>query len=324
MTPAPGPRHEHVVSGVDGAARVVDYMKDRLAVVPVTEIGDLITSGFVNIVRGEVAISARTFDPVANGDRIDIDAEALTRLEASARWNPPWDHALTIRFEDDDLLVVEKPAGMHVHPLGDKREHTLINALVHHAGARPGSPWAGWRPHVVQRLDCVVSGLLAVAKNAAAKDVFVRAQKKREIVRTYSAMVTGVVAADDGVVNAPLGREPGRGYRRAIVAVDDGGLTAVTRWRVLERLGDRTLLEVHPETGRTHQIRVHLASLGHPIVGDHLYARSSADGVRLGEAEVTPIALHSTRLRLRHPRSGVVMEWESVPELNRPPYAFIS
>jgi 23S rRNA pseudouridine1911/1915/1917 synthase len=324
MSPAPGPRHEHVVSGVDGAARVVDYMKDRLAVVPVTEIGDLITSGFVNIVRDGVVVLARTFDPVTNGVRIDIDAAALARLEAAARWNPPWDQALPIRFEDEDLLVVEKPAGMHVHPLGDKREHTLINALVHHAGARPGKPWAGWRPHVVQRLDCVVSGLLAVAKNAAAKDVFVRAQKKREIVRTYSAMVTAIVESDEGVVDAPLGREPGRGYRRAIVAVEDGGLTAITRWKVLERFGDRTLLEVHPETGRTHQIRVHLAGLGHPIVGDHLYASPGTDGVRLGEAEVTPIALHSTRLRLRHPRSGVVMEWESVPAFHQPPYAFIS
>ncbi len=313
MTSATGQRLEHVVSGVAGAARLVDYMKDRLAVVPVTEIGDLITCGFVRIVRAGAEVPTRTFDPVVNGDRIDIEAAALARLEASSRWNPPWDHVLPIRFEDDDLLVVEKPAGMHVHPLGDKRENTLINALVHNAGGRPGAPWAGWRPHVVQRLDCVVSGLLAVAKNAAAKDVFVRAQKKREIVRTYRAMVTGCVESDEGVVDAPLGREPGRGYRRAIVATEDGGLAAVTRWSVVERLADRTLVEVYPETGRTHQIRVHLASLGHPIVGDHLYASHPAESGRLGEAEVLPIALHSTRLRLRHPRSGETLEWESTP-----------
>ena len=255
----------------------------------------------------------RTIDLVANGDTISIDSAELARLEASARWNPPWDHELAILHEDDELVVLDKPAGMHVHPLGDRREHTLVNALVHHAGGRSGGAWAAWRPHVVQRLDCVVSGVLVVAKNATAKAALVRAQKKREIVRTYRALVVGRVADDEGVIDAPLGREPGRGYRRAVVAEEQGGRPALTRWKVVERFDGSTLVELEPETGRTHQLRAHLASIGHPIVDDHLYAQRSPaeEPLRLGDAPMAPIALHATHLALRHPRSGESLGFDS-------------
>ena len=313
--PMTRPHPTHTVTGLVGVSRLVDYMKDRLALVPVTEVGDLITSGFVGVSARDDEVRGRTIDLVANGDRITIDPAALARLESGARWNPPWDHALSILHEDDDVVVVEKPAGMHVHPLGDRREHTLVNALVHHAGGRSGEAWAAWRPHVVQRLDCVVSGVLVVAKSAGAKAALVRAQKKREIVRTYRALVVGRVAADDGVIDAPLGREPGRGYRRAVLAVELGGRPAVTRWNVVERFEDRTLVELRPETGRTHQLRAHLASIGHPIVDDHLYSRIPAveEPARLGDGPMSPIALHATRLSLRHPHSGDVLEFVSPP-----------
>ena len=114
-------RVDHVVRGVAGVARLVDYLKERLALVPVTEVGDLITSGFVMIGIGDGEVSGRTGDLVADGDRISIAERALAALEASGRWNPPWQQPLTMRHEDDDLIVVEKPAGMHVHPLGDRR-----------------------------------------------------------------------------------------------------------------------------------------------------------------------------------------------------------
>lgn len=329
-------RSEHVVSGVGGTTRLVDYLKARLALVPVTEVGDLITAGFVRIAAGKGdEIPGRTADLVADGDRIAIDAGALRALEESLRWNPPWSSALTILFEDDDLIVVDKPAPLHVHPLGDRREHTLVNALVHHAGGRSGGPWARWRPHVVQRLDAVVSGLLVIAKSSGAKAALVVAQKKRELARTYVALVAGDVRDDSGVIDAPLGREPGRGYRRCVLAERDGGRPAITRWKVLERSGRGTLLEVQPLTGRTHQIRAHLAHLGHPIVGDALYESSAArraggsprdpQAHRAGDLDeaaparigddpanpVTPIALHATRLAFRHPGTGDALEFVS-------------
>lgn len=314
---------EHIVSGLATPMRLVDYMKARLTLVPVTEVGDLITSGFVAVTCSGQRRTGRTTDPLASHDRIDINSAALGSLLERGRWNPPWSPpwapAIRLVHEDDDILVVDKPGCLHVHPLGDRREHTLVNALVHHAGGRAEHPWASWRPHVVQRLDFVVSGLLVVAKNAHAKDMLVRAHKRHELQRVYHAMVAGEVAGEDGVIDAPLGREPGRGYRRATVPVQDGGQAAVTKWRVLARFGDRTRLEVLPQTGRTHQIRAHLAGIGHPIVGDTLYA-SSFEPSRIGDAPslaAAAIALHSTHLRLAHPRSAAELEFYSEPPFAR-------
>ncbi len=318
----------HAVSGLARSARLFDYLADRLALVPMKEVGDLITGGAVSLSHAGALRAGRTFDPVHEGDVIVIATPALEDLRRRGRWNAPWQTRLRILLEDDDLLVVDKPAGTHVHPLGERRGRTLVNALVHHAGGRGDHPWAAWRPHVVQRLDRPVSGLILVARHAVAKAALVREQKAGRLARSYRAMVSGRVEDDSGVITRPIGREPGPGFRPMRVAPNGEGRRALTRWNVIERFEDRSLIELHPETGRTHQLRVHLAWFGHAILGDSLYggppgsldstAASSPGGrnaaaTRAGQshAPVDAIALRATAIRFHHPRDGRLIEVQS-------------
>ena len=203
---------------------------------------------------------------------------------------------LTIVHEDDDVLVIDKPAGLVVHPGSGNWAGTLLNALLHHAPRLGELARAG----IVHRLDKDTSGLLVVAKNEAAQLGLVRQLQERSVKRIYLALVRGRVAAP-GTVEAPIGRHPVHRTRMAVVA---GGKPAVTHYRVRELLPEHTLLECELETGRTHQIRVHLTSIGHPIEGDPVYARRGA--VKLGRQ-----ALHAWKLGFRHPRSGASVRFES-------------
>jgi len=239
--------------------KLVDHAKDHLIVVPVAAIGGLISAGAIRIGGRIGAIN----DEVGPADVVTVDAAAIAALVI-----PPEPLSLVIVHEDDELVICDKPAGMHVHPLGEYRVGTLLNALLWHAGARPDRPWGAWRPRPLHRLDRAASGLMAFGKTV----------REHEVERRYRALVQGRIEADAGTIDAPLGRDPANDYRRTIRA---DGQRAVTHWRVIERHADQTLVELALETGRTHQIRAHLASIDHPIVGDSLYAGGGPASARI-------------------------------------------
>jgi 23S rRNA pseudouridine1911/1915/1917 synthase len=233
-----------------------------------------------------------------------VEVALAPRIEESAF--RPEALALDIVHEDDDVLVVDKPAGLVVHPGSGNWAGTLLNALLHHAPALTNLARAG----IVHRLDKDTSGLLVVAKNEPAQLALVRQLQARTVKRTYLALVRGKVKAP-GTIDAPIGRHPVHRTRMAVVS---GGKPAVTHFRVRKALAAHTLLECDLETGRTHQIRVHLASIGHPLEGDKVYAgRGEKQGVDPDRRRfaITRQALHAWKLAFTHPRTGKPVSFES-------------
>ena len=244
---------------------------------------------------GRVTVDGRAAAPtsrVRGGEQVVVRAESDPREMA----HRPEAMALSIVAEDEALLVVDKPAGLVVHPGSGNWDGTLLNALLHHAPQLAGVPRAG----IVHRLDKDTSGLLVVAKTLTAQTALVRQLQARTVTREYLALAAGDLTRGD-TVDAPIGRHPTRRTTMAVVAT---GKPARTHFAVLERFGVATLLRCRLETGRTHQIRVHLASLGHPLVGDPAYGRK-------GPVPFSRQALHAARLALVHPLSGHSCEWES-------------
>lgn len=281
----------------------------------------LIENGQVLVNTGREKASYK----LEGGERIEIEGEPhLAPLKAEAE-----DIPLSIVYEDDDIAVIDKPAGMTVHAGAGDAEHnrgTLVNALLFHLGQNlsAGSPAAVPRPGIVHRLDKETSGLIMVAKNDAAHRGLADLFANRSLTKTYLALVHGTLPKDEGTVDLPIARDPIRRTRMTHKrSLEQGARPAVSHWRVLERIGSKTepgpwgtftLLEVTIETGRTHQIRVHLSALGYPVVGDTLYGAPGRlkrpGGARAqpeGEAAPAPERnfLHAAELELKHPRTGV-------------------
>ena len=221
--------------------------------------------------------------------------------EPTAAHNAPQDIPLTVVFEDEHLLVVDKPAGLVVHPAAGNLDGTLVNALLHHCAGQLSGIGGVARPGIVHRIDKDTSGLLVIAKTDVAHEGLAKQFAAHSIDRRYLAIVSGVPKASHGIVDAPLARSA---TNRKKIAIVEGkrGKRAVTHWRRLEVLRDAALVECRLETGRTHQVRVHMASLGHPLVGDPVYGRSGkTHGKLLKELGFHRQALHAAELGFTHP-----------------------
>ena len=254
---------------------------------------------------------------VRDGDRVRVE---IPEPEPTALIPEPL--PLAIVHEDADLIVLEKPAGLVVHPGAGVRHGTLVHALLHRDPAIATVGGAS-RPGIVHRLDKDTSGLLVVARSARAYRALVEALRAREVKRTYHALVWGEPRLTGGVIETAMGRHPRERKRMAVLP--RGGKPARTRWRVVERLGIASLLEVQLDTGRTHQIRVHMAHLGHPVVGDGVYGGRGKKLLSLRESErslATELlkslprqGLHATALELKHPVTGTRFAFASaLPE----------
>ena len=215
--------------------------------------------------------------------------------------NEPQEIPLPIVYEDEHLLVVDKPAGLVVHPAAGNRDGTLVNALLHHCGGSLSGIGGVARPGIVHRIDKDTSGLLVVAKHDKAHEGLARQFATHSIDRRYLAIVSGVPRQAEGIVDAPLARSPQN--RKKIAIVKEGrGKRAVTHWTRLELLNDAALVECRLETGRTHQVRVHMASIGHPLVGDPVYGRGkSVHRDLLNQLDFRRQALHAAHLGFVHP-----------------------
>ncbi|TZF90867.1 23S rRNA pseudouridine(1911/1915/1917) synthase RluD [Cognatilysobacter lacus] len=240
---------------------------------------------------------ARPRDPVKGGELVTVDAEVGVRVDAAAE-----DIALDVLYEDADVIVIDKPAGLVVHPGAGNPAGTLVNALLHRDASLCALPRAG----IVHRLDKDTSGVMVVARTLQAHTALVDQLSAREVHRQYLAVVVGALVSG-GTANAPIERHP---RDRLRMAVREDGKDAVTHFRLRERFRAHTLLECRLETGRTHQIRVHMAHLKHPIVGDQLYGgplklpRGSSEETISALRGFKRQALHAETLEFRHPATG--------------------
>jgi 23S rRNA pseudouridine1911/1915/1917 synthase len=270
--------------------RLDRYLSQELPDLSRSRIQQLIEQG--NVRLNEKVCTTKKI-PVKAGDRISVEIPEVTPLELQAQ-----DIPLDILYEDEQLLILNKPAGLVVHPAPGHPDGTLVNALLAHCPHLPGIGGVQ-RPGIVHRLDKDTTGAIAIAKTDIAYHSLQAQLQAKTARREYLGVVYGAPKATYDIIDLPIGRHPQDRKKMAIVPIEKGGKSAVTHWQVRERLGNYTLIHFQLETGRTHQIRVHSAKIGHPIVGDPLYGSGRSVGVNLpGQA------LHAWRLKLQHPISG--------------------
>ena len=265
------------------------------------------------IEQGHVRVNGHTVKPTHSpraGEQIEIHWPEVEPAEAR-----PEEIPLDILFEDRSLLVLNKPAGLVVHPAAGHEEHTLGNALLHHCRGSLSGIGGVARPGIVHRLDKETSGCLVIAKNDGTHLALSRQFAAREVGKIYNAILCGELARDSGEIRAAIARHPTHRKRMA-VRDDDSGRAAHTTYRVLERLNSATFVEAQLHTGRTHQIRVHFQFLGHPLVGDITYgARQNKKLVELTGYEPPRVMLHARELSFIHPRTENEMSFEApLPE----------
>ncbi len=259
---------------------------------------ELIDGGKVTV-NGKLA---KKSNKVMTGNEVSVELPELSEPEAL-----PEDIPLDIVYEDDDLLVVNKPKGMVVHPAPGNPNGTLVNALLYHCKGSLSGINGVMRPGIVHRIDKDTSGLLIVAKNDVAHRSLAEQIKEHSFTREYRAVVYGNLKQDSGTVNAPIGRDPKNRQRMAIVYVNSK--PAVTHYEVLQRFEGFTYIKCRLETGRTHQIRIHMASLGHPIAGDPVYGPKKVITKLQGQC------LHAGLIGFIHPKTKEYLEFTSeVPE----------
>ena len=262
------------------------------------------------IEEGHIRVNSKTVKPTHHpraGEKIEVHWP-----EAKPAMAQPEKIPLDILFEDKSLLVVNKPAGLVVHPAAGHEEHTLVNALLHHCKNSLSGIGGVARPGIVHRLDKETSGCLVVAKNDETHLALSEQFASREVKKIYHAIVCGALARESGEIHAAIARHPTHRKRMA-ANDDDSGRAAHTSWRVLEKLNSATLVEAQIHTGRTHQIRVHFQFIGHPLVGDDTYgARQNARLKELTNYAAPRVMLHARELSFIHPRTEKEMNFESL------------
>lgn len=298
------PTHSYSATGGDVRTRLDVFLAERCPELTRSAVKNLLEKGLV-LVNGS---SAKAGYRLHDGDRVDVEVPQADTSELAGE-----DIPLDILYEDSEIIIINKPSGLVVHPGAGVRCGTLVNALAHHTRelSSVGGPQ---RPGIVHRLDKDTTGVLAVAKNDASHASLALQFKEHSTTRRYVALVWGIVKDDEGEIDLPLGRDVT--HRKKISIRTRKSRHALTRYRVLSRYSFMSLVELTPLTGRTHQLRVHLAAINHPVAGDPLYCRRKppqampkpvVDALKAIKRQL----LHAETLGIRHPATGEYMEFSA-------------